>query len=313
MKILIVGAGATGAYFGARLAAARRDVTFLVHEKRAQFLAQRGLRIAGTDPELRIEPKLLTAGQLQETFDVVVLTVKASALAAAIVDLAPAVGPDTVIIPFLNGLGHMDALGAAFGAEKVIGSVVHLVGTINAEGDIEVRDPISRWTIGEQNGGEMGELSPRVQALLAEITVPGITAVAVANGIAIMWEKWVFIVTAATATCLMRGPVGDIVQCPGGSDFVGAVLAEASAMSAAAGFPVSAAELAGSLSFLTAPGSLFTSSLYRDVTAGLPHEGEHIVGDFVRRAQELGVDTPLLNLALLQLRVHDAGMARRPL
>ncbi|MDJ0311723.1 ketopantoate reductase family protein [Arthrobacter sp. H35-D1] len=311
MKILIVGAGATGAYFGARLAAAGRDVTFLVHEKRAQFLAARGLRILGIDPELRIEPKLLTAGQLQETFDVVVLTVKASALARAIADLAPAVGPNTIIVPFINGMAHMDALAAAFGAEKVLGSVVHLVGTINHDRDIEVFNPISRWTIGEQDAGKTGELSPRVQALLAEITVPGITAVAVPNGLATMWEKWVFIATAATVTCLMRGPVGDIVQYPGGSDFIEAVLAEAAAMSAASGFPVSAEELAGSLAFLTAPGSLFTSSLYRDVTAGLPHEGEHIVGDFVRRAQELGVDTPLLNLALLQLRVHDAGMVRR--
>ena len=310
MKILIVGAGATGGYFGACLAAAGRDVTFLVREKRAQFLAGRGLRISGVDPELWIEPKLLTAATLKETFDVVVLTVKATALAQAIAEMAPAVGPDTIIIPFLNGMAHMDALAAEFGAKNVLFSVVHLVGTINGDGDIEVLGPLSRWTIGEQDGGEAGELSSRVQGLLAEITVPGITAVAVTNGLATMWEKWLFIVAAGAVTCLMRGPVGDIAAVPGGKDFVSSVLAEASAVSAAAGFPISAQELAGSLSFLTAPDSTFTSSLYRDVTAGLPHEGEHIVGDFVRRAHELGVVTPLIELALAQLRVHDAGMAR---
>lgn len=311
MKFLIVGAGATGAYFGAHLAAAGRDVSFLVREQRAQFLAGRGLRISGIDPALRIEPRILTAGQLQETFDVVVLTVKASALARAMADLAPAVGPDTIIIPFINGMGHMEELAAAFGHGKVLGSVVHLVSTINGDGDIEISNPLARWTLGEQNGGETGDLSPRVQSLRAEISVPGFEVVAVPNGLSAMWEKWVFIVAAGAVTCLMRGPVGDIVQCPGGSDFIGAVLAEAAAVSTAAGFPVPAKVLAGSLAFLTTPGSGFTASLYRDVTAGLPHEGEHIIGDFVSRADELGVATPLVSLALLQLRVHDAGTSRR--
>ncbi len=319
MKILMVGAGATGAYFGAHLAAAGRDVTFLVCEKRAHFLTARGLRITGVEPELRLEPKLVTAGELQEPFDVVVLTVKASALDSAIVDVAPAVGPNTTIIPFLNGMAHMDALSEAFGAEKVLGSVVHLVGTINGEGDIEVLNPLARWTVGEQAAGPVGGADETLQELLShrlgrivdEISVPGFTAVAVPSGLGAMWEKWVFIVSAGAVTCLMRGPVGDVVQCPGGSDFVGAVLTEAAAVSAAAGFPIPGPELDRSRAFLTEPGSGFTASLYRDVSAGLAHEGEHIIGDFVRRALELGVEVPLLSLALLHLRVHDAGIARR--
>lgn len=126
-----------------------------------------------------------------------------------------------------------------------------------------------------------------------------------------MWQKWVFIVAAGVVTCLMRGPVGDLAEVPGGEAFVAEVLAEVSMVSAAAGFPVPESEQANTLAFLTQPGSTFTSSLYRDVAAGLPNEGEHIVGDFARRAAELGVAVPLINLALLQLRVHAAGMARR--
>lgn len=300
MKILIVGAGATGGYFGARLADAGRDVTFLVREQRAQFLKQRGLRVAGLERELRIEPKLLTAGQLGGVFDVVLLTVKAAGLQSAIADLAPAVGPNTVIVPFLNGMAHMDALAEAFGADKVLGSVVHLVGTINGDGDIAILQPLARWTIGEQDGGT----SARLERLLAEVAVPGIDVVAAPNGLAAMWHKWVFITAAGVITCLMRGPVGAIAAVPGGAAFVAAVVAEVSAVSAAAGFPVPEEEDANSLAFLTQPGSTFTSSLFRDVTAGLPNECEHIVGDFARRAAALGVATPLVDLALLQLRVN---------
>lgn len=308
MKILIVGAGATGGYFGARLADAGRDVTFLVRERRAAFLKQRGLRIAGLERELRIEPKVLTAGELGERYDVVLLTVKAAGLQSALADIAPAVGPDTLIVPFLNGMAHMDALAEAFGAEKVIGSVAHLVGTINGEGDIELLSPMASWTVGEQSGEKAGgqdvALSPRVQALVAEISVPGFTVVPVPDARIALWKKWVFIVTAGVITCLMRGPVGAIAGAPGGKEFVAEVSAEAAAVAAAAGFALSEAENAERIAFLTQEGSAFTSSLYRDVTAGLPNEGEHIVGDFARRAAELGVATPLIDLALLQLRVH---------
>lgn len=307
MKILIVGAGATGGYFGARMADAGRDVTFLVRDQRAAFLKQRGLRIAGLERELCIEPEVVTAEALGGMFDVVLFTVKAAGLKSAIADVAPAVGPGTVIVPFLNGMAHMDALAAAFGADKVLGSVVHLVGTFNGDGDIQILQPLARWTLGEQDGTS----SERLERLVAEISVPGIDVIAAPNGLDAMWQKWVFIVAAGVVTCLMRGPVGDIAAVSGGSAFVAGVVAETAAVAAAAGFAVPAAERDNTLAFLTETGSVFTSSLYRDVTAGLPNEGEHIVGDFARRARDLGVATPLVDLALLQLRVHGAAAGRR--
>lgn len=306
MKILVVGAGATGGYFGACLAAAGRDVTFLVRERRAAFLERRGLRVVGGRRELRVAPKVTTAGHLGGKFDVVLLTVKAAGLAGAIADLAPAVGPNTVIVPFMNGMAHMEELGAAFGAGKVLGSTVHLVGTINGDGDIAILNPLARWTLGEPEGGTSG----RLEALLAEVSVPGIEVVSAENGLAAMWDKWAFIVAAGVVTCLMRGTVGDIAAVPGGTGFVAAVVAETCEVAAAAGFAVPDAERANTLAFLSAPGSAFTSSLYRDVTAGLPNEAEHIVGDFAARAAALEVSVPLTNLALLQLRVHEVAAGR---
>ena len=131
------------------------------------------------------------------------------------------------------------------------------------------------------------------------------------NGLQAMWKKWILIVAAGVVTCLMRASVGDIAAVDGGAAVVADVVAETAAVAAAAGFVVSGAGHANTLAFLTEPGSSFTSSLYRDVTAGLPNEAEHMVGDFARRARSLGVQTPLFDLALLALRAHESGMARR--
>lgn len=301
-RILVVGAGATGGYFGARLAQAGRDVTFLVRGGRAATLRRRGLRITGLGQEDIIEPALVTAADLNSPYDLVLVTVKASALPQALADMAPAVGPETVIIPFLNGLAHMDTLEAAFGAERVLGGIVKVVTTVTDDGDILQMNPLATLTVGEQHGPP----SDRVLQAVELFTVPGFKASATADALASMWHKWVFIVSAGTVTCLMRGPVGAIVAVPGGKEFVHSVLAEAGAVAAAAGHPVPDHETEQSVSILTQPGSSFTSSLYRDIVAGLPGETEHLLGDFTRRARLLGARTPLIDLALMQLRVHAA-------
>jgi 2-dehydropantoate 2-reductase len=301
-RILVVGAGATGGYFGGRLAQAGRDVTFLVREGRAATLRRRGLRITGMGQEDVIEPALVTAPDLNGHYDLVLVTVKASALPEALADAAPAVGPETAIIPFLNGLAHMDALEAAFGADRVLGGIVKVVTTVTADGDILQMNPLATLAIGEQHGPP----SERVLRAVDLFTVPGFKASATADALASMWHKWAFIVSAGAVTCLMRGPVGAIVAVPGGTEFVHSVLAEAGAVSAAAGYPVPDHEAAQSVGILTQAGSTFTSSLYRDVVAGLPGETEHLLGDFTRRARLLGTGTPLIDLALMQLRVHAA-------
>ena len=301
-RILVVGAGATGGYFGARLAQAGRDVTFLVREGRAAVLRQRGLRITGLGREDVIEPKLVTAPDLDGPFDLVLVTVKAAALPRALADVAPAVGPETVIIPFLNGMAHLDALIAAFGADRVLGGIVKVVTTVTDDGDILQMNPLATLTVGELSGPP----SERVLRAVKTLAVPGFQASATADALASMWHKWVFIVAAGTVTCLLRGPVGAIVGVPGGMEFVHSVLAEAGTVAAAAGYPVPDHEKELSVDMLTQPGSTFTSSLYRDVVAGLPGETEHLLGDFTRRARLLGADTPLINLALMQLRVSAA-------
>lgn len=301
MRILVAGAGATGGYFGARLALAGRDVTFLVRPKRAAALRERGLRITGVGDDLAVDPKLVTASDLTAPYDLILLSVKATGLDAALDDITPAVGPDTTIVPFLNGLAHVDTLNARFGKEKVLGGVVFVTTTLNDEGDIVRLGPWQSIGVGEQDG----TATTRLRDILTELGGAGFDALTYDDVIGEMWHKWVFITSIGALTCLMRGSVGDVVAVPGGAELGPAIVAEGASIAAAAGHPVPGERLAGIRGNVTQEGSPATSSMYRDLVAGVPTEVEHVFGDLVGRARELSVPTPLLDLATMHLRVHE--------
>ncbi|MGW6686745.1 ketopantoate reductase family protein [Streptomyces sp. NPDC054961] len=301
MRILTVGAGATGGYFGARLARAGRDVTFLVRPERAAALRARGLRVTGPGEEITLTPRLVTADALTRTYDLVLLSVKSTALEAATRDLAPAVGPGTAIVPLLNGMAHLGHLAHRFGDAAVLGGVAKVVTTLNGHGDIVRMAPPTVLLTGERDGRP----SARVDAVREVLAGAGIDTPDVPDIVAAMWHKWVFISTLVAVTCLARGAVGEVSAVPGGSGFASAVLAEAAAVSAASGYPVPEPELALTARTLTAPDSPLTPSMYRDLIAGRPTEVEHVFGDLAARARALAVPTPLLDLAALHLRVHQ--------
>lgn len=301
MKILVVGAGATGGYFGARLAQAGKDVTFLVRPRRAAALRARGLRVTGVGEDETVTPRLVTAGELTGPYDLVLLSVKATALDAALDDIAPAVGPGTAILPLLNGMAHLSRLGARFGEDAVLGGVARIISTLNGEGDIVRLAPVASLSVGERRGGP----SERVAAIAAVLTDAGIDTRVPDDTLTAMWGKWVLISTLSGLTCLMRGTVGDVAAVPGGRAFAEGLLGECAAVAAAAGHPVPKGELDALATMLTTEGSPLTASLYRDVVSGAPTEAEHVLGDLTDRARLHDVGTPLLDLAVLHLRVHE--------
>src|ERR1700677_3637983 len=153
MRILIVGAGAVGGYFGARLAQAGRDVTFLVRAKRAEQIQAQGLRILSPiHGDFTVRPRAITAASIPSPYDVIFLSVKSYSLAAAIDDFAPAVGPRTVIIPALNGMHHMDVLSQRFGEKSVLGGVCIVATEIDAQGRIIQLSDFQSLTYGELDG-----------------------------------------------------------------------------------------------------------------------------------------------------------------
>ena len=310
MTILVVGAGATGGYFGARLAQAGRDVTFLVRPHRAGQLRERGLRIVGPGAAAGagqvVRPNLVMAGELTEPADVVLLSVKATALEAAITDFAPAVGPRTAVVPFLNGMAHLALLSKRFGESAVLGGVVVIAVQLNDEGDVVQLSPPASMTIGAQDGAR----TARVQEAYGQLSGAGFDASVSDEIIARMWQKWVFVATIGALTCLMRGTVGDIVAVPGGGDLGPAILAEACAVSAAAGYPVPADAIASTTRTITEAGSSVNSSMSRDVAEGRPAEVEQVLADLARRGAGHGIKTPLFDLATMQVRVYNNSLHR---
>jgi 2-dehydropantoate 2-reductase len=306
LTILVVGAGATGGYYGMRLAQAGREVSFLVRPHRAQTLRDRGLRLTGVGGDEQISPQLLTASELDRPFDLVILSVKATALDGAIEDFAPAVGETTRIVPLLNGIRHLDTLSARFGRNAVLCGVIKIATQLNEDGDIVLLAPGATMEIGVQPDTQ----TPELQAISAELTVPGFELSIASDPLGAMWHKWVFIATIGALTCMMRATVGDIVACPTGPEVGPRILDEAAAISAAAGHPVPPAQIEATRAAITQVGSPLASSMYRDMSEGAGTEVEQVLGDLVARASEFGVAAPLLDLATLHLRVYERRRVR---
>ncbi|MCW2877782.1 MAG: 2-dehydropantoate 2-reductase [Sphaerisporangium sp.] len=306
MRILVVGAGATGGYFGGRLVQASRDVTFLVRPERARRLRERGLRIVGLGENTVLTPQLVVTGEIGSTFDLVLLSVKATGLEQAIEDVAPAIGPGTLILPVLNGMRHIGALAERFGDPAVLGGVAKVVTTIDADGDIVRLADLQTLTYGARDAHALEPVA-EVERVLGGA---GFDTALSGDIVGEMWAKWVLIAATGAVTCLMRGTVGEVEAVPGGAAFAEAVVAECAAVAAAAGHAVPDKALAFARETVTTPGSPFASSLYRDLVAGKSTEGEHIVGDLVSQARRLGVAVPLLDLATMHLRVNQSRAER---
>jgi 2-dehydropantoate 2-reductase len=301
LRILIVGAGAVGGYFGGRLAQAGRDVTFLIRPSRAKQLSQDGLRIISPHGDAVLSPKLISVDKIDAPFDLVFLSVKAYALEAAMNDFAAAVGPETIIFPVLNGMRHIDILTKRFGEHAVIGGVCLVAAEIDHQGRIVQLADFQRLVYGERNG----ESTPRLKALDATLQGAGFDARLSPEIMQAMWEKWVQLASLGAITCLMRGTIGEIVAAPGGAELSIDTLNESVAVATACGQKPSEKVLSRHAAAMTAPGSFLTSSMYRDLRKGAPVEADHILGDFIERGSAHGVVTPLLKAAFVNLRIYQ--------
>ena len=307
MRILIVGAGAVGGYFGGRLAQAGRDVTFLVRPSRTKQLGRDGLRIVSPHGDAVLTPKLLTADKIDTPYDLVFLSVKAYALEAAMNDFAAAVGPETMIFPALNGMRHIDLLEKRFGEHVVIGGVCFVAADIDGQGRIVQLADFQYLLYGERNG----ETTPRLKTLDATLQGAGFDARLSTDIMQAMWEKWVQLASLGAVTCLMRGTIGEIVAAPGGAEQSIDVVNESAAVATACGYKPSEKVLSIHAAAMTAPGSSLTSSMYRDLRKGAPVEADHILGDFIERGSAHGVATPLLKAAFVNLRIYQDRLPKR--
>jgi 2-dehydropantoate 2-reductase len=315
MRILVVGAGAIGGYFGARLAAAGRDVTFLVRPKRAEQLTS-GLFVRSPKGDVKIAaPKIVTEATLpplgvpsltarsREPFDLVLLSCKSYDLGSAMASIARAVGPATMVLPLLNGESHIDTLKKRFGAGAVLGGQCQISSTLDAQGHVIHLNEMQLLGFGELDGTR----SARIEAVNENLSGATFEAQLSTRILQDMWEKWMFIATLAGITCLMRAALGDIATA-GGTGIALALFEECSAIAAKNGYaphPVIGERIR---KMLTAPGSTLTASMLRDVEGHGKTEHEHVLGDLFARGQ--GTRAPVLEICLAHMRAYEARRLR---
>ncbi len=310
MRILIVGAGALGGYFGGRLLEAKRDVTFLVRPKRAAQLAKTGLVIKSPLGDVHIaKPPIALSENIDGHYDVILLGCKAYDLAEAMESFAPAVGPNSAIIPVINGMQHIEKLVARFGKQRVLGGLAIISATLDGEGTVLHLNDRKLLTYGELDGSR----TPRIEAIDKLFAGVAIDANSTATIRQELWEKWVFIASLASVTGLMRAQIGDVEKADG-AELGMAIFAECCAIAAANGFAPRAPALERGRPMLTTAGSTLAASMAMDIDRGARIESEAIIGDLLARrvgtANERSNPMSLLDVVYIHLKSYEARRLR---
>lgn len=305
MRVLVLGAGGIGGYFGGRLAQAGADVTFLVRDARAAQLRATGLIIESPLGEVRIPSVNVVATVRHHTADIIMLTCKAYDLGAALEAIAPAVTQGTIVLPLLNGLGHIDLIQARFPGAVVWGGLAHLGVTVTREGIVRHLNSLNSLMLGPRNGDGDGRAASFV-GLFAGTPVDAQARDRIDQD---LWDKFVFITTLAGMTCLMRANVGTIIDTPAGKHLILQLLAECTEVATSSGFAPQPQQLERYREQLTQVGSTSKASMLRDVENASRTECEHILGDMLARALKLKISAPLLEIAVTHMRAYERTRA----
>lgn len=301
MRILILGAGGIGGYFGIRLHEAGGDVSFLVRPARAELLKSRGLRLSSPLGSAQITPCVLTAIRPQDKYDVILLACKAYDLASAMEAIAPAIGASSIVVPLLNGLAHLEALDRRFGNDKVQGGLAHLAVTLTSTGEIMHLNQLNRLVIGSRSTNH-GSLLQDLSRLLTHTPIELQLSSDIEQDI---WDKFVFLSALAAATCTMRASVGTILATNAGAEFISGLLEEAINVASSHQRSPKPDTLNAYRAQLSDPGSTLTSSMLRDVERGGQTEADHVLGDMISRGVAKGLKSPLLTLAYSHLQAYE--------
>jgi 2-dehydropantoate 2-reductase len=309
MKVLFLGAGAVGGYFGGRLAQAGADVTFLVRPQRAQKLAQAGLVIKSPLGDAQIPVHTVLQEAVRPDYDLVILSCKAYDLDASIASIGGAMGPNTLVLPLLNGMAQLARLEQAYGGVRVLGGTCYIASTLDADGSIRHLSQFQGITCGPRAGNHAhaGALLQELAQAYARVSVQCKVSEGIEQD---MWEKFVLLASLAAMTCLMRASVGEILATEDGEVLMREALSACATAAGAAGHAPRAESLRQTEGMLFARGSAFTASMLRDIEAGGRVEADHIVGDMLRHARAAGADARLLTAAFCHLQAYEARRQR---
>lgn len=304
MRVLVVGAGAVGGYFGGRLVEKGADVTFFVREKRKNQLDTSGLIIHSVNGDAQFPISTITAGEHSTPFDLVMLTTKAYHLDEVLPSLTPYIGEHTTIFPLLNGIAHFEKLKAFFGSDRVIGGLCFIESTLNTRGEVEHYSKNHRIVFGEFDGKK----SDRIRAIEDVFAGANVTAIASEQINNEIWKKYIFISAMAGMTCLARSSIGPILQSPNGIETYERLLREICAIGKAQEPTLDADVWEQTMNRVRTLPADMKSSMLRDMEKGLPIETDHFHGTLLRLAPA-DLDVPLLKTIYSTLSIYQAAQA----
>ena len=303
MKILVLGVGGIGGFFGGYLHEIGADVTFLVRPKRRTLLQANGLRIISPLGNLNLDPKLVLSDELKPVYDIILISCKTYDLDQAIIDLRSTKGKG-IIIPFLNGVTHMKKLDEEFGQDNVMGGVAHISSTVNKDGIIEHFSEFKKLTFGNRDLSKNNALKE-----FAEVCAKTQFDMTLSDDINLdLWKKWVFISTVAGATTLFSCSLGEIVKSDFGKQIIIDLFNECRSIAKLYKYDYEDSEADIILKTITTPGSPIKASMQRDVEKKSFTEHEQIFGDLINKGQKYNFDCPILMSCYVRMNVYQRNL-----
>lgn len=305
MRVAVVGAGAVGAYFGGRLAAAGNDVHLLARGEHLRALRANGLRLRSPLGDLNglMVPATDDPHGLGPV-DVVLITVKAYDLAAAANAAQLLIDDDTAVIGLQNGIGAEEELSAALGAGRVLGGVAYIEAVLAAPGVVEHRSSFARLLFGELDGSS----SRRAKEFLESCQEAGIEAGISPDIRRDLWNKWIFICAFSGMTTMCRQPIGAILDDEDMLRGYRRLLAEMASLARASGIELTENVVEERLAFSREKlHPEMRSSLQGDFERGKPLELDALNGQAVRLGRRLGVATPANEMVYAALKPYRSG------
>lgn len=301
MKILILGAGSIGGYLASRLCSINCDITILVRENRIKELNEKGIKLLSKLGDAQVNPRFITTDSEAVNFDLVIISCKSHDLNSAIKSIKPHVRKETIIIPFLNGVAHLESLDKEFGRSSVAGGVAHLAVTQVRTGVIQHLNDTHKFTVGSRDKKQLSTLEGLSNAC-AKANLDFFLSNDIEQG---MWDKYIFISTLAGATSTMRASIGTILECSYGKHFILSLLNESISVAKAISQEPNEQQITSYKNELTKKGSTLTASMLRDILSDSKIEGQHIIGDMINKGESLGLELPCMKIAFTYLQSYE--------
>ncbi len=289
MKIMIMGSGGVGAYYGGLLAGQGHDVTFIARGAHLQALRKTGLQVKSIHGDFNVAPAKATDQPAEAgPVDLILFCVKTYGTDDSIKAIQPAVNAGTVVMSLQNGVDAVERIGNIIGAEHVLGGVTYISSAIEAPGLVKQVSQFRRIVFGELDGS----VSTRVQSIHDVLKSTGVTVEVTENILKVLWTKFVFISAASGLGSLTRLPMGDFRSVPETRAMIVGLMREVESVARAGGVALDADVVEKSLKFMDDAAPHIKASMQLDVEAGRRTELESMIGVIGRKGRQLGVATP---------------------